>query len=323
MIMVIGGAGYIGSHVLLALSKLQERVVVLDNLSTGTSDALLHGEEFVQLDLSDTRALSQAFERYQPTTVFHFAASIDVGESVQHPLKYYSNNTANTLHVLENCVEHSTKHLIFSSTAAVYGRTSLEPVSETDHTVPLSPYGWSKLFSERMIQDVAAAGDLHYVILRYFNVAGADPNGRLGQRNKKAHHLIKVCLEVALGVRDHVDIFGNDYETIDGTGVRDYIHVMDLAAAHVQSLNYLQSGGDSTVFNVGYGHGYSVQEIIAAVERITGKKIPSKVQARRPGDSASSIAQITRIRTQTEWRPSKDSLDTIISDAWNWEQQQR
>ncbi|MBP9700042.1 UDP-glucose 4-epimerase GalE [Candidatus Woesebacteria bacterium] len=320
MIMVIGGAGYIGSHVVLQLATKSDKVVVVDNLSTGSKEALQHHETLEVVDLSDSQALERVFTTYKPETVLHFAAKIDVGESVQNPIKYYQNNTMNTLRVLDHCVRHDVKNLIFSSTAAVYGSTGNKPVKETDLTSPLSPYGWSKLMSERMIMDTAAASNLRYVILRYFNVAGSDPMGRIGQRSPKAHHLIKVCLEVALGKRDHVDVYGTDYDTKDGTGVRDYIHVMDLASAHLSALEYLDQGHPSTLFNVGYGTGYSVKEIIQTVQKVTGKEIPVKEIERRPGDSGQTIADSTKIKQLTTWKPKFDAIEQIITDAWNWEQ---
>lgn len=320
MIMVIGGAGYIGSHVVLQLASKTDKVVVIDNLSTGSTEALQHQEALEVVDLSDSQALEHVFSTYKPETVLHFAAKIDVGESVQNPIKYYQNNTLNTLSVLDHCVRHEVKNLIFSSTAAVYGSTGNTPVKETDLTSPLSPYGWSKLMSERMIMDTATASKLRYVILRYFNVAGADPLGRIGQRSPKAHHLIKVCLEVALGKRDHVDVYGTDYDTKDGTGVRDYIHVMDLASAHLSALEYLDQGQPSNLFNVGYGTGYSVKEIINTVQKVTGKEIPVKEIERRPGDSGQTIADSTKIKQLTTWKPKFDAIEQIITDAWNWEQ---
>ncbi len=320
MIMVIGGAGYIGSHVVLQLASKSDTVVVVDNLSTGSKEALQHQETLEVVDLSDTQALEHVFTTYKPETVLHFAASLDVGESVQNPIKYYQNNTMNTLRILDHCVRHNVKNLIFSSTAAVYGSTGNTPVKETDPTSPLSPYGWSKLMSERMIMDSAAASSLRYAILRYFNVAGADPMGCIGQRSPKAHHLIKVCLEVALGKRDHVDVYGTDYDTKDGTGVRDYIHVMDLASAHISALQFLRSGKKSNLFNVGYGCGYSVRQIIQTVEKVTGKTIAVRECPRRSGDSGQTIADSSKLKASTDWTPEYADIEQIIASAWNWEQ---
>jgi len=258
-ILVIGGCGYIGSHVVRQLSESGRTVMVYDNLSTGFRDALTLGEELIEGDLADREGLDELFRRYRFATVLHFAAAIIAPESVMKPLKYYGNNTRNTLGVLEMCVKYGVRRFIFSSTAAVYGLPEGGVASEECATVPINPYGTSKLMSEWMLRDVAVAHGMQYVALRYFNVAGADPMGRMGQRTPEATHLLKVACQAALGMRECVSMYGTDYPTPDGTGIRDYIHIEDLASAHLCALEYLNKGGDSTVMNVGYGHGSSVR----------------------------------------------------------------
>lgn len=319
MILSTGGAGYIGSHVLLELAKSGESVVVVDNLSTGHQDALLNGETFVQCDLSDLPALKKIFETYRPDTILHFAASINAPESVNQPLAYYRNNLCNTIGLLGLAKEFSVKHFLFSSTAATYGSVGERPVTEADTTHPLNPYGWSKLMSEQVIKDTCAKSGMRYAILRYFNVAGADPEGRIGQRTHGVRHLLRSCLDAAMGTTPEIPVYGSDYETVDGTGVRDYIHVMDLASAHTSALKFLRVGGDSQTFNVGYGRGYSVLQVIAAVETITGKKLPIKHYPRRPGDAGSVIANSDKLQSLTGWVPTHDSITAIVQDAWRWE----
>lgn len=319
-ILVSGGAGYIGSHVVRQLTEAGRRVVVFDNLSTGSPAALVHGEVLVVGDLSDASAVENLFERYRFRTVLHFAASIVAPESVTNPLKFYGNNTRNTLNLLVACVRCGVERFIFSSTAAVYGLPEKGVASEESPTVPINPYGTSKLMSEWMLRDTAAAHGLKYVALRYFNVAGADPQARMGQRTPDATHLIKVCCQAALGMRAGVSIFGVDYPTHDGTGIRDYIHIEDLAAAHLAALSYLEGGGDSTTLNVGYGRGSSVREVIRMVKEVAGVDFPVSEAPRRPGDPASLIAQADRIRKTLGWQPRYNDLRTIVADAWRWEQ---
>ena len=319
-ILVSGGAGYIGSHVVRQLTEAGRKVVVFDNLSTGSPLALVHGEELVTGDLADGAAVKQLFERYRFRTVLHFAASIVAPESVTNPLKFYGNNTRNTLNLLEACVRGGVERFIFSSTAAVYGLPATGSAAEDSPTVPINPYGTSKLMSEWMLRDTAAAHGLKYVALRYFNVAGADPQARLGQRTPEATHLIKVCCQAALGMRKGVDIFGTDYPTPDGTGIRDYIHIEDLAAAHLAALDYLEKSGDSTTLNVGYGSGSSVREVIRMVQEVAGVNFAVTEALRRPGDPASLVAQADRIRQTLGWQPRYNDLRTIVADAWRWEQ---
>ena len=318
-ILVSGGAGYIGSHVVRQLTEAGRTVVVFDNLSTGSASALVHGEELVVGDLADASAVEILFERYRFRTVLHFAASIVAPESVTDPLKFYGNNTRNTLNLLAACVRHGVERFIFSSTAAVYGLPETGVAAEESPTVPINPYGTSKLMSEWMLRDTAAAHGLKYVALRYFNVAGADPQARMGQRTPDATHLIKVCCQAALGMRPKVDIFGADYPTPDGTGIRDYIHIEDLAAAHLMALSYLEGGGDSTTLNVGYGQGSSVREVIRMVKEVAGVDFAVSEAPRRPGDPASLVAQADRIGRTLGWQPRYNDLRTIVADAWRWE----
>ncbi len=317
-ILVTGGAGYIGSHVALMLSEAGERVVVLDNLSTGFRDAVLHGT-FVQGDVADRELVSGLLGTYDIDTVMHFAAHTIVPESVANPLKYYRNNTCATRNLLESCRDGGVKHLVFSSTAAVYGIPEGGLAREDTPTAPINPYGTSKLMSEWMLRDLSAASDLRHVALRYFNVAGSDPAGRIGQSTREATLLIKVACEVALGKRPELTIFGTDYPTPDGTGVRDYIHVTDLAAAHVRALDYLREGGASCTLNAGYGHGYSVREVIEAVERVHGSPLPIREAGRRAGDPPQLIAATEAILGTLNWKPELDDLDEIVRTSLAWE----
>lgn len=318
-ILVTGGCGYIGSHVVRQLSEAGHRVVVYDNLSTGFRDALINGEELVIADLADHDALQEVFRQHRFTTVLHFAAAIVAPESVSQPLKYYGNNTRNTLGLLETCVRFGVERFIFSSTAAVYGFPETGSASEESALAPINPYGTSKLMSEWMLRDTAAAHGFKYVALRYFNVAGADPQARIGQRTPEATHLIKVACQTALGQRSHAAIYGTDYPTPDGTGIRDYIHIEDLAAAHLAALGYLARGGESTAINVGYGQGSSVRDVMAMVKQVSGVDFVVVEEGRRPGDPACLIAQAEKIRQLTDWQPRYNSLQVIVEDAWRWE----
>jgi UDP-glucose 4-epimerase len=319
-LLISGGAGYIGGHVVRQLSEAGYRVVVYDNLSTGAAAALIHGEALVGADLSDEALLEKTLRDYQVRTVLHFAASIIAPESVSKPLDYYGNNTCNTMRLLKACVKTGVEKFIFSSTAAVYGMPESGVAAEDSPTVPINPYGTSKLMSEWMLRDTALAHGLRYVALRYFNVAGADPLARMGQRVKDATHLIKVCCQAALGLRPSVSIYGIDYPTPDGTGIRDYIHIEDLASAHLAALSHLEKGGESLTVNVGYGRGSSVREVIDVVHRVSGVRFPVIEAERRPGDPAMLVAHADRIRHILDWSPRYADLETIVADAWRWEQ---
>ncbi len=318
--LVTGGAGYIGSHVVLQLAEAGHEVVVLDNLSTGREEAVLGGTLVVG-DVGDADLLDALFRSHEFDAVLHFAASIVVPESVAHPLKYYQNNTANMLDLLARVEAHATPYFVFSSTAAVYGMPDVDVVDERSPLAPINPYGASKMMSERALMDLAlATPSLRYVALRYFNVAGADPQGRIGQSTPNATHLIKVACQTALGQRDAIELFGTDYPTPDGTCVRDYIHVDDLARAHLAALDYLAAGGESSVLNCGYGLGYSVREVLATTQRVTGIEFPVREAGRRAGDPARLVASGERIRQVLDWQPRHADLDTIIRHAWAWEQ---
>lgn len=319
-ILVTGGCGYIGSHVVRQLTEAGLEVVVFDNLSTGSPDALVNGETLVIGDLADTRLVEKVFRDYSPSTVIHFAASIVAPESVTDPLKFYGNNTCNTMKLLTSCVKFGVSHFVFSSTAAVYGIPEGGAASEQSPTAPINPYGTSKLMSEWMLRDTAHAHGLKYVALRYFNVAGADPQARMGQRTPDATHLIKVCCQAALGMRDQVSIYGTDYPTPDGTGIRDYIHIEDLASAHLAALRYLEAGGASEVVNVGYGQGSSVRQVVEVVRTVSGVPFKGVEAPRRPGDPASLVASAERARNLLKWEPRFNDLNTIVADAWRWEQ---
>ena len=319
-ILVTGGAGYIGSHVVRQLGERQETIVVLDNLSTGFAEAVLAGHLVVG-DTGDAALLDEMFQRYHFETVMHFAAATIVPESVADPLKYYRNNTANSRTLLEAATRHGARHFVFSSTAAVYGIPDGGRASEDSPTRPINPYGSSKLMTEWMLRDVSAAGGPSHVTLRYFNVAGCDPQGRIGQSTAKATLLTKVACEAAVGKRAEVFVFGTDYDTPDGTGVRDYIHVEDLAAAHLDALDYLRAGGESTTLNCGYGHGYSVRELLAAVEAANGAPLKIVEQERRAGDPPELVAVADRVRTTLGWTPRYDSLEEIVSSSLAWERQ--
>jgi UDP-glucose 4-epimerase len=318
-ILVTGGAGYIGSHMVHMLADAGERVVVLDNLSTGFEWALPSGVPLVIGETGDQSRVGALIAEHQVDGIIHFAASIVVPDSVRDPLGYYRNNTMNSRALLEVAVNSGVRQFIFSSTAAVYGNPATSPVSEDATLTPMSPYGSSKLMTEVMLNDVGVAYDMKYVILRYFNVAGADPKLRTGQSTIGATHLIKVAVEAALGMRAKLDVYGTDYDTPDGTCIRDYIHVMDLANAHMAALAHLRGGGDSATFNCGYGHGYSVLEVIEAVKRVSGRDFKVELAPRRLGDPARIVADPARIRAQLGWVPRFDNLDIIVEHALAWE----
>jgi len=318
-ILVTGGAGYIGSHVVKLLGERGERIVVLDDLSTGNPEAVLHGE-LVNGKTGDIELVSRLLSERGIDTVMHFAAHTIVPESVSNPLKYYANNTCSTRNLLEACEANGVENFIFSSTAATYGTPDApDGCHEELPTAPINAYGMSKLMSEVMLRDLSAASSLKHVILRYFNVAGSDPDGRIGQSTRNATLLIKVAAEVALGKREALKVFGTDYDTPDGTGVRDYIHVTDLAAAHLSSLDYLRAGGESTLMNCGYGHGFSVREVIDAVDRNHGTPITVIEEPRRPGDPPSLVANVDKIHRTLDWTPELDDIDAIVRTSLAWE----
>jgi UDP-glucose 4-epimerase len=319
-IMVTGGAGYIGSHLVHELTDAGERVVVLDNLSTGFRFLIPGTVPFVAGSTGDRALLVKTIREHGVTAIVHFAASIVVPESLADPLAYYRNNTMNTCTLLDAANETGVKQFIFSSTAAVYGNPQEVPVREDVPTPPISPYGSSKLMSEIMLHDAGRAYGLRFVVLRYFNVAGADPKRRTGQSTPAATHLIKVACEAALGKRPKIEVYGTDYPTADGTCIRDYIHVSDLARAHSAALGYLRRGGDSATFNCGYGRGASVLEVIASVKRMSRRDFPVEIRGRRPGDPAALVADVSRIRSTLDWRPQFEDLDTLVSHALAWEQ---
>src|SRR5215813_2636738 len=318
-ILVTGGCGYIGSHMVHALVDAGEPIVVVDNLTTGFRSALPESATLVIGDVGDQALMTSVIKTHAVTEIIHFAASIVVPDSVRDPLGYYRNNTINTRALLEVAVATGVQHFIFSSTAAVYGNPQRVPVGEDAAAAPMSPYGSSKLMSEIMLKDAAAAHGLNYVILRYFNVAGADPKLRTGQSTVGATHLIKVAVETALGLRPQIDVFGTDYETPDGTCIRDYIHVSDLVRAHSDALAYLRRGGSSDTLNCGYGHGYSVLEVIDTVKRVSGVDFKVEHAPRRPGDPARIVAASDRARALIGWQPRLDELETIVTHALAWE----
>jgi UDP-glucose 4-epimerase len=318
-VLVTGGCGYIGSHVARQLSERGDRVVVLDDLSTGFRDALITGERLYVGRIGDAALLERLFAEEAIDAVAHLAASIVVPDSVADPIAYYDNNTAGTIQLLKACTAAGVQRLVFSSTAAVYGDQPGEPIAETAPTRPASPYGRSKLMDEWILRDLAAASPLRSVVLRYFNVAGADLRGRIGQRFPNATHLIKVACETALGKRARLTVFGDDYPTRDGTCIRDYIHVEDLAAAHLKALDYLQAGGASTTLNCGYGRGSTVREVIEAVEAAAERALPVVTAARRPGDVGEVVADASAIRRVLGWQPRYDDLGLIVASALRWE----
>jgi len=319
-ILVTGGAGYIGSHMVHVLVEGGESVIVLDNLSTGFKWALPHGVPLIIGETGDEALVPRLIREHEISAIMHFAASIVVPDSVADPLGYYRNNTANSRTLIECAVRGRVKQFIFSSSAAVYGNPAKVPVSEDDAVAPISPYGSSKLMTEIMLRDAGVAHALDYVILRYFNVAGADPSLRTGQSTKGATHLIKVAVETALGKRAKMDVFGTDYPTPDGSCIRDYIHVTDLVRAHADALAYLRGGGRSATLNCGYGRGYSVLETIDAVRRVSGRSFAVQYAPRRPGDIMTMVADTSRIRSLLDWTPQYDNLDQIASHALAWEE---
>jgi UDP-glucose 4-epimerase len=318
-VLVTGGAGYIGSHMVLALCDSGQDVVVLDNLSTGFAWAIDPRAKLFEGDIGDEALVERIIKLHQVDAVVHFAGSIVVPDSVSDPLGYYLNNTVRSRAFMAAVVKAGVKNFIFSSTAAVYGNPETQPVFESAKPAPISPYGTSKLMTELMLHDSHLAYGLNYVALRYFNVAGADPKGRSGQSSPRATHLIKVASQTALGQRESMDVFGTDYDTPDGTCLRDYIHVSDLIAAHMCALQHLRGGGDSGIFNCGYGKGYSVLEVIDAVEKASGKKVNRRLVPRRAGDPAAIVAGATRVREILGWHPQYADLDLIVTSALAWE----
>ncbi len=319
-VLVTGGAGYIGSHAVLALLDAGYRVVVIDNLTTGFAWAVDPRATLVHGNIENDDLVRATMRDHNVKAVMHFAGSIIVPESVSDPLKYYRNNTVASRALIESAVVSGVRHFIFSSTAATYGMPEKIPVAEGDPTIPINPYGTSKLMTEAMLRDVAAAHPINYCALRYFNVAGADPQQRTGQSTAGATHLIKIAVEAATGKRDHVSVFGTDYDTPDGTGVRDYIHVSDLAAAHVAALALLIARpGESHTLNAGYGKGFSVLEVLDAVDRVTNMKLVREVGPRRPGDAGALVADNSAILATLDWTPQRADLDTIVGDALAWE----
>jgi len=318
-VLVTGGAGYIGSHVAHALLDRGENVVVLDDLSTGVRAQVGAAAHFVEGNIADRALVGRTIAAHGITAVLNFAGSIVVPDSVADPLSYYDNNVSATRNLLQACVEQGVTQFLFSSTATVYDAEAPQPLAEDERKAPISPYARSKLMMEWMLEDVSRAHDFRYHVLRYFNVAGADPAGRTGQSTPKATHLIKRAAQVALGRVPHLDIFGTDYPTVDGTGVRDYIHVADLAAAHLLALDALRAGAPSATYNCGYGRGLSVRDVVSGVERVIGRNLPVLEKARRPGDPPILISDPSRIKAALGWKPAHDDLDGIIRSAIAWE----
>ncbi len=322
-VLITGGAGYIGSHAVLAFREAATPVLVLDDLSTGTRGRVPAEVPFIEGDAGDSALVGETIRVHGIATVVHFAGSIVVPESLADPLKYYRNNTCVSRALIEACVAGGVRRLVFSSTAAVYGMPEAVPIPENAPTVPINPYGASKLMTEWILRDTAAAAEFAYVALRYFNVAGADPQGRSGQASRTPTHVIEVASHAALGLRDGFEIFGDDYDTPDGTCIRDYIHVTDLAEAHLLAVRYLEGGGTSTVLNLGNERGFSVREVVEAVRRVSGRDFPVRSGPRRPGDPARLVAGAARARELLGWQPQRADLETQIADAWRWHQKQR
>jgi len=320
-LLVTGGAGYIGSQMVHELVDAGERVVVLDDLSTGFRWAVPEGAPLVIGETGDQALVARLIRDHEVDSIIHFAASIVVPDSVRDPLGYYRNNTVNSRALIESAVRNGIRHFVFSSTAAVYGNPAAVPINEDAPTLPISPYGWSKLMTEIMLRDASRAHGMGHVILRYFNVAGADPQGRTGQSSAAATHLIKVAVETALELRPKLEIFGTDYPTPDGTCIRDHIHVSDLADAHKLALHYLRSGGNPLTLNCGYGHGFSVREVIETVKRVSAIDFKVESAPRREGDPARIVAASERIRDALGWHPRYDDLPTIVAHALAWERQ--
>lgn len=317
-ILVVGGAGYIGSHMVWFLGRKGVDVVTLDNLSSGHRDAVLHGQ-FVQGDIADRLILDKVFSEHKFDAVMHFASFIQVAESVQDPAKYYQNNVVNTLNLLNAMRAHGVDKFIFSSTAAIFGEPEYIPIDEAHPKQPINPYGRSKLMVEQALADYDHAYGLKSVCLRYFNAAGAHPDGLLGERHDPETHLIPLVLQAASGCRPHITVFGRDYDTPDGTCIRDYVHILDLAEAHWLALQYLQSEGKTTAYNLGNGNGYSVNEVIDAACRVTGQAIPVQEGARRDGDPARLVAEAAKIKQELGWQPVYADLNTIVEHAWRWD----
>lgn len=318
-VLVTGGAGYIGSHMMYRLADMGEPVVVIDNLQTGFRESVPGNIPFYRGSVADKALVGRVLREHGLNTVVHFAASTVVPDSVRDPLGYYANNTVASRALFETAIENGVKQFVFSSTAAVYGQLDSEVVTEAMPTVPVSPYGWSKLMTEVMLRDAAAAHDLNYVVLRYFNVAGADPAMRTGQSTVAATHLVKAAVQAALGIRPKLEIFGTDYATPDGSCVRDYIHVADVAAAHVDALLYLRSGRPSAILNCGYGRGFSVRDVIGMVKAVSGSDFPVIESPRRAGDPACVVADSRLLRERLGWQPKHDDLRTIVAHALAWE----
>lgn len=317
-ILVTGGAGYIGSHVISLLGQSEEEIIILDNLSTGRKENILFGKLYVG-DVSDEKKLNEIFLLHKIDSVIHFAGSIVVPESVTNPLLYYQNNTLNSYNLIKMCIKNGTKKFIFSSTAAVYGHIEDGIASEETPTFPINPYGRSKLMTEWMLEDMAAAYDFSYVALRYFNVAGASSTGKIGQSTPRATHLIKTAAELVTKKRESMAIFGMDYPTPDGTCIRDYIHVDDLARAHLDALTYLSKNKKSEILNCGYGHGFSVKEVLKEVEKISGNTLNIKTSSRREGDATILISKADKIKKILGWKPTHDNLNLIVKSAIDWE----
>ena len=317
-ILVCGGAGYIGSHAVYQLVKNSEKVIIVDNLQTGHRAAINPAVKFYEGDIRDAQILNKIFTENKVEAVIHFAANSLVGESVENPLKYFNNNVYGMQILLESMVKHGVDKIVFSSTAAIYGEPEKIPIEEDDRTLPTNPYGESKLIMEKMMKWVSRANDVRFVSLRYFNAAGAVENGSIGEDHKCETHLIPLILQVPLGKRDHITIFGDDYPTPDGTCLRDYIHVIDLADAHILALKYLREGGESNIFNLGNGQGFSVKEMIVAAEKVTGLKIKTEIGQRRAGDPAQLIASSDKAKKILKWTPKFTDVEKIIATAWTW-----